>query len=246
MAALHDDFVERVERSIAGRFPSGKHLLTACPGIASELALEACRSVGCEPRRAFSAAAAIHAAFIAIALIDELLDEDSRGDLSVGQTANLASVALALASDLLSEIGVTARTPVAERIARMLIDTAWGQERDVTEAVDDGDTWSVAAAKTAPLFEAAVFCGAISGGAPEELATGIEPFGAFVGRIVQIQDDLTDVLEPGNDADWRRPGSNLALRYALHVDHAGRDRVRLLLTTAGAEGESRDEIRRIL
>jgi hypothetical protein len=86
----------------------------------------------------------------------------------------------------------------------------------------------------------------IRGRGTEALARGLEPLRGFIGRIVQIQDDVTDMLEPGKDSDWRRPGSNLALRYALKVDHTGRDRVTQLLTTAAAEGESRDEIRRIL
>jgi geranylgeranyl pyrophosphate synthase len=86
----------------------------------------------------------------------------------------------------------------------------------------------------------------MAAGASEELAAGIERFGAFIGRIVQIQDDLTDALEPGNDSDWRPPISNVALRYALHVDHADRESVRQLLPSAGAEGDARHQIRRIL
>jgi geranylgeranyl pyrophosphate synthase len=246
MGALHEDVIIRVERAVGERFETGRTILTAAPGIASELTIETCRSLGAEPERAFAAAAAIHASFIAIALIDELLDEDPRGALSVGQTSNLASVAQALAYEFISETEPSARAPAARRIARMLIDTAWGQERDVTETAADGDTWSIAAAKTAPLFEAAVFCGAITAGASEDLADGMERFGGFVGRIVQIQDDLTDALEPGNDSDWRPPISNVALRYALHVDHADRDRVRQLLPSAGVEGDARDQIRRIL
>jgi hypothetical protein len=246
MAGLHEDFSVRVERIVGDRFPAGRAFLTARPGTASELTLEACRSLSCDPRRAFPAAAMIHAAFIAIALVDEVLDEEPRADLSAGGTANLASVAQALAFCFLPEIAPPARVAVATRIARMLVDTAWGQERDVSEITDAGDTWSIAAAKTAPLFEAAMFCGALAGGAPEQLATEIEEFGRFVGRIVQIQDDLTDALEPGSDSDWRPPISNVVLRFALHVDHPDRTHVRQLMTVAAHEGDARDEIRRIL
>jgi len=38
----------------------------------------------------------------------------------------------------------------------------------------------------------------------------------------------------------------LVLRYALHVEHADRNRMRQLLTTACTEGASRDQIRQIL
>jgi geranylgeranyl pyrophosphate synthase len=245
VSALHADFASRVERTLGDRSFGGRDVLSAQPGIASELTIEACRSLGAEPQRAFAAAAALHAAFIAIALVDELLDEDPHDDLSVGRIANLASVAQSLALDFCSDIAAPCRELAARRIARMLVDTAWGQERDVMEP-DDGETWSLAAAKAAPLFETALYCGALTGGASSQLATELERLGGFVGRIVQVQDDLTDVLAPGNDSDWRRPGSNLALRYALNVDHADRGRVRALLTTAGDEGPSRDEIRRIL
>ena len=245
-AALHADYLVRVERALGARFASGRDRLSACPGVASELALETCRSLCGDADPAFSAAASIHAAFIAIALIDDLLDEDPRDELSVGRTANLASVAQALAFEFLAELQSPAHAATAGRLARMLVDTAWGQERDVTESDDAVDTWSLAAAKTSPLFEGALYCGAIAGGAPQQLATDVERLGAFIGRIVQVQDDLTDVLEPGSDADWRRPSSNLVLRFALQVDHADRSRVKELLVTAGVEGDSRVEIRRIL
>jgi hypothetical protein len=248
MIALETDIVQR----LGSVFRNGRRgalaviLRDASPGIACEIVLDACRSVGGDPRAAFPAAAALQATVIAIGLVDHVLDDELDTSLNAGRTANLGSAMQAAAFEFLAELQPAMHSAVTRRFAAMLIDTACGQERDVMSNDGVGDAWDVVDAKTIPLFEAAYYCGALLGGSPVELARRVEGIGGFVGRLIQVQDDLKDVLEPGVDADWRRPHGNLALRFALCVEHPQRDEVRALLGDAGCEGAARSRVREIL
>jgi geranylgeranyl pyrophosphate synthase len=103
----------------------------------------------------------------------------------------------------------------------------------------------VVAAKTPPLFGSSLFLGAVLGGAPLSIAAGLEQVGGLVGRLVQVSDDLADAMQQPAGADWRRPGNNLALLYALTSEHAEREALRACLPAVG-DAARLEEAQRIL
>ena len=137
----------RVERTIAGRFPAGMAMLTAPPAARrssrSKRAVRFVASPGAHfRRRRHPCGLHRHRARRRAARRRPARRFVRRPHGKPRRRVTGACF------ELLSEIEATARAPIAARVARMLVDTAWGQERDVTESVDDAGTWSIAAAKT--------------------------------------------------------------------------------------------------
>ncbi len=197
----------------------------------------ACRAVGGSAEAALPACAAVFCALASIHLVDDLLDEDPRGDyhrLGAGNTANLA-FALQAAGHLVCEeatLPLTTRAQLHARLAHMTLATAYGQSLDLREPADEAGYWRTVEAKTPPLFAAALAMGALLGGAPETTVAGLERLGALLGRLVQVSDDLSDAMATPAAADWRRPRGNLALLYALTAEHPQREEFRLLAGSA--------------
>lgn len=189
----------------------------------------ACRAVGAADEAAIPGAAAVFCSLASIHLVDDMLDEDDRGQYrkyGAGPTANLALAFQALAHQVLDEVAdPEVRAALQTSVARMAFDTAAGQNLDATWQVrDEAGYWRVVEAKTPPLFGSAFFLGALLGGASHELAEGLERVGRQIGRFIQVSDDLADALKAPAGADWRRRNNNLALLYALQADHPERER----------------------
>jgi geranylgeranyl diphosphate synthase type I len=193
----------------------------------------ACRAVGGSEEAALPASAAVFCALASIHLVDDLLDEDPRGDyrrLGAGNAANLALALQAAGHRALEEAAVpaTARSVLHAKLAQMALATAYGQSLDLREPADEAGYWQTVEAKTPPLFAAALAMGALLGGAPETAVAGLERLGALLGRWVQVSDDLSDAMATPAAADWRRPRGNLAMLYALTADHPQREEFRRL------------------
>ncbi len=189
----------------------------------------ACRAVGAEDEAAIPGAAAVFCALASIHLVDDMLDEDDRGQYRVygaGPTANLALGFQALAHQVLDAVeDRDIRTALQANVARMSFGTAFGQNLDATwEVQDEEGYWRVVEAKTPPLFGSAFFLGAVLGGASLEVAEELERLGGQIGRFIQVSDDLADALKAPAGADWRRRFNNLALLYALKAEHPERER----------------------
>ncbi|HEY2290242.1 MAG TPA: polyprenyl synthetase family protein [Thermoanaerobaculia bacterium] len=190
--------------------------------------LAACRAVGGVETTALPAAAAVLCSVVSIHLVDDMLDEDPRGEhlrIGIGPAANLALAFQAAGHLLLERAAAPAevRAALQESFARMSLATCYGQGLDARELANEQEYWRTVEAKTPPLFAEALRMGALLGGAPAETAAGLARLGHVLGLFIQVNDDLADVLETPARVDWRRRSNNLALLYAMTAEHAGRE-----------------------
>jgi geranylgeranyl pyrophosphate synthase len=188
----------------------------------------ACRAVGGAEEAALPAAAAVFCSVISIHLVDDMLDDDPRGDhlfLGVGQVSNFALAFQAAGHLLLSEPGIPLATRCAlqESFAGMSLATCFGQGLDARELQGEAEYWRVVEHKTPPLFAEALRMGALLGGAPAETAEGLARLGRVLGRLIQVSDDVTDALESPARPDWQRRGNNLPILYAMTARHPERE-----------------------
>lgn len=188
----------------------------------------ACRAVGGAEEAAIPAAAAVFCSVISIHLVDDMLDEDPRGDhwfLGVGPTSNLALAFQAAGHLLLDDLRIPQeiRPALQASFAEMSLSTCFGQGLDAREAESEAEYWRIVESKTPPLFGEALRMGALLGGAPAEVADRLACLGRLLGRLVQISDDVTDALEAPARADWKRRGNNLPILYAMTAPHSDRE-----------------------
>lgn len=210
----------------------------------------ACLAVGGRAEAALPAAAAVFCSLISIHLVDDMLDDDPKGDyhhLGAGRAANLGLAFQAAGHLVLDDPAVEPRVRAAlhASFARMSIGTAFGQDMDSRELRNEEEYWRTVGTKTPPLFGAAFRMGALLGGAPEETAAGLEAFGGTLGRFVQVSDDLSDALETPARADWGRRPNNLPILYAMTADHPARQQF-LELSACSDDPESLAEAQKIL
>lgn len=189
-----------------------------------------CKAVGGAPELAFEAAAAIVCSLVSIRLVDDLLDEDPRGQyvhLGAGRAANMALALQAVAHRLIetSTTSEKVRCEAHGRLSRMAFLTAHGQDLDSREARNEADYWRSTEAKSCPLFATGLALGALLGGADAATIEGLSRLGALMGRLIQIGDDMFDAMATPARTDWSRPRNNLALLFALEVDHPGSERL---------------------
>jgi geranylgeranyl pyrophosphate synthase len=202
----------------------------------------ACQAVGGTAGAALAGAAAVFCSLIGIHLVDDLLDDDPRGDfrrLGAGPAANLALAFQAAGHGALDdpEVPLTVRAELHACLARMSLATAYGQHLDSREVGSEAEYWQVVEAKTPPLFGAALRLGALLGGAPAATAGELERLGRLLGTFVQVSDDLADAMAKPAGADWQRRSNNLPMLFAMTADHPGRERF-LALSAASHDPEA--------
>ena len=199
------------------------------------LPLLACQAVGGDVSAALSGAAAMACWAIGFMLVDDILDEDPRGEYvrsGVGPTANLALAFQAVAFRIVQQTPISAlrRAATSASLASMSLTTALGQHWDAQDLDGEEDYWRVVQAKSVPFHSTALQIGALLGSATPEVAQGLHDLGALLGEIVQIHDDLLDAFETPANPDWTQGRNNLAILYARTADHAQRDRFMALLS----------------
>ncbi len=210
----------------------------------------ACVAVGGEAADALSGGAAVFCSLISIHLVDDMLDDDPKGDyhvLGAGRAANLGLAFQAAGHLVLDDPGIHPRIRAAlhATFARMSIATAFGQDMDSRELRSEEEYWRTVGTKTPPLFGAAFRMGALLGGAPEPTVDALDAFGGVLGRFVQVSDDLSDALETPAKADWGRRPNNLPILYAMTAEHPERERF-LELSLRPAEPDALAEAQQIL
>ena len=187
----------------------------------------ACQAVGGAVDVAELGVLAIFCSTLSIRLVDDILDDDPKGQhhrWGVGRTANLALVFQALGSLIIeeSDLCLALKGRIQSLLLMGSIRTSQGQDLDALGAKDEDDYWRIVEAKTPPLFASAFQIGALLGGADDGLIGQMGEFGHAFAMHVQITDDLSDALEiPARD-DWKRPLNNLAIHYAMTVQHEER------------------------
>lgn len=226
-----------------GAWPAATALLRRRSGTGLacwDLAFSACAALGAPRARADLAAGAVRALFLAVHLVDDMLDDDPRGEfhrLGPGATANLAMALQAAALRLVAGGGfdLVATSAMQQSLARAALGTAYGQHLDVQPHAGAADYFRTVDAKTPPLFVCALEVGALAGGALPSEAARVAALGKKVGRIVQTSDDLADAFARPAGPDWQSPARNLAIGYAASADHPGRERFLTLLGRASED-----------
>jgi geranylgeranyl pyrophosphate synthase len=210
----------------------------------------ACQAAGGQESDALPAAAAIFASVVSIHLVDDMLDDDPRGDyrrLGTGPVANVALAFQAAGHLLLDQAGVKpeVRAALQASFASMSVATCFGQALDATELAGEEEYWRVVTNKTPPLFGEALRMGALLGGATPGTAERLARVGRSLGLFVQVNDDMGDAMAVPACADWRRRHNNLLILYALTAGHAERDEFARLSARAD-DPEALDSAQKIL
>jgi geranylgeranyl diphosphate synthase type I len=200
-----------------------------------QLPATACEAAGGRAEQAVSAAAAFACAQISIILIDDLLDDDPRGEYRVigaGAAANLAAAFQAAALDILGEDGQAGdpatRLAAWRSLNRMLLTTALGQRLDSQNPADEASYWTLVETKSAPFYGAAFQLGALAAGASAERAERFAQLGRLYGAMIQIHDDLNDAMAVPAKPDWTQGRACLPILFAQNVDHPQRERFKEL------------------
>jgi geranylgeranyl pyrophosphate synthase len=193
------------------------------------LPLSSCQAFGGSETQAIPAISSLIAIQTAILLVDDLLDNDGRREkigLSIGETANLATVFQALSIDCFSEI-FTLNGPqfqAIRQINKMFVETAYGQYLDNKNPETEDEYWRAARAKSCPFFGLAFYLGAVAGGATAETAESVLKLGRLYGEMIQIHDDLDDSLTNSAGSDWTQQKNTLPILFARVVQHPEREK----------------------
>jgi len=192
------------------------------------------RAVGGDDGQAIAGCAAVACLQMSIILVDDILDDDPRGEfrrIGAGRASNLALAFQAAAFRLIENAKVSA----AQRAAAMAClgwaahATAYGQELDVQNLRGEENYWKVVRAKSTPFYGAAFEVGALLGGASPDVAGGLRDVGILLGEIIQLHDDLVDAFASPANPDWTEGRNNLLVLYARTADHPQRKRLESLL-----------------
>ncbi len=216
-----------------------------------ELPVAVCSSIAGENEPIGAAVAALGCTQISIILVDDMLDEDPRGEHNRrghASTANMAVALQAAAFGILAEAGLDCERVIAAQraLARLVLLTACGQEMDVAELpLAEDSYWRIVTAKSAPFYAASLQLGAIFAGANEELQDAFYDLGCILGELMQIQDDLADAFATPASPDWLAGRHNLPILYASLVDYPLKERF-LVLTSKVAEPPSLAQAQQIL
>jgi geranylgeranyl pyrophosphate synthase len=198
------------------------------------LPLVACEAVGGDPEQAMPLAAAIACQMISILLVDDILDDDPRGEhlrRGPGQAANLALAFSAAAFRLVEQAPVNhaRQAAITSSLAHLALQSAAGQVLDTQNLSGEENYWKVIRTKSTPFYGSALEIGAVAGGAAPELARQMYDLGVQIGEILQIEDDFTDAFETPANADWLQGRNNLLILYARTVDHEHKERFEAIL-----------------
>ena len=230
---ISDDDIYRAVTAVPelDSWPEARALFAPKEGVSRldwQLPAVACQAVTGDSSLALPAVAAIACLQISIILVDDMLDDDPRGEfrrLGVGRTANLALAFQSAGSGLLRQVqtGSAERLAASEALAQAALATAFGQELDVQNLKGEESYWRVVEAKSTPFYGAALQVGALLAGAGQAVSGGLYRYGVLLGEIIQVWDDLIDAFQVPAGPDWLEGRNNLALLYASHADHPERE-----------------------
>lgn len=195
-----------------------------------QLSVIACEAVGGMAEQALPAVAGIACLQISIILIDDMLDDDPRGEyrqIGAPAAANLASAFQAAGLEVVARsnsIPLNIRAAVLHSLNQMILTTAFGQHLDVQNPSDEAKYWDMIRTKSSPFFSSAMYTGALLGGANTDVAGCIQEFGNLYGELIQIHDDLNDTMATPVNPDWILDRSPLPILFAQTVNHPDRER----------------------
>jgi len=193
------------------------------------LPLGICQAVGKPPETAIPASAALACAQISIILVDDMLDDDPRGEyhrIGYGRASNFALAFQAAGADALLESRSSSRIKreAVKSLSQMMLKTALGQELDIKNPDDEKSYWQVVENKSAPFYGCAFHLGALLAGANDETVNGVKRLGGLYGEMIQIHDDLNDTMAVPANPDWLQKRRPLPILFAQIVSHPERER----------------------
>jgi geranylgeranyl pyrophosphate synthase len=194
-----------------------------------QLPVIACQALEESPEKAVPASAALACMQISIILVDDMLDEDPRGEyhrIGSGRAANFAVAFQAAGTDALirSQASTQVKMEALNSLNQMMLKTAHGQDLDIQNPADEASYWRVVENKSAPFYGCALYLGALLGEASAHTARGLEQLGELYGEMIQIHDDLNDTMAVPANPDWLQGRKPLPIVFAQTVDHTDRAR----------------------
>jgi geranylgeranyl pyrophosphate synthase len=204
------------------------------------MAARACLATGGTLPQALPAVVALGALFLNIILIDDMLDDDPKGQHHVfgnAPAANMASALQAVGFEAIARASLPLETQaiIFQRLNRMILQTTLGQYLDTQNLGDEASYWRVTRTKSSPFFGASFFVGALMSGSGEAIAAQLGEIGEIYGEMVQINDDLNDTLATPANADWLQGRYPLPILFATLVPHPERERFLALRSQVGEE-----------
>jgi octaprenyl-diphosphate synthase len=189
-----------------------------------QLPVIACQAVGEPAEKAIPASAALACAQISIILVDDMLDDDPRGEyrrIGSGRASNIALAFQAVGVEALLKSGASSpvRLAALNSLNRMMRTTAYGQELDIQNPVDEASYWRIVENKSASFFGCAIHLGALLAEAGEDVTQNLERLGRLYGEMIQIHDDLNDTMVVPANPDWLQKRKPLPILFALTVEH---------------------------
>ena len=193
------------------------------------LPLITCQAVGKSAEKAIPASAALACAQISIILVDDMLDDDPRGEyqrIGCGRASNFALAFQNAGIDALIKSGASSsvRQEALDSLNRMMLTTAHGQELDVQNPEDEASYWRVVESKSAPFYGCALHLGALFAENREDVTQNLERLGRIYGEMIQLHDDLNDTMAVPANPDWLQNRKPLPVLFALTVEHPDRAR----------------------
>ncbi len=199
-----------------------------------------CEALGGSESQAIPATGAIVCSQISIMMIDDMLDNDARGEhtrIGHAQAANLAAGFQALGAEslLAADLDEMAMVLALKSLNEMILKTALGQKLDTANPDTEETYWQMLSLKSAPFYETSFYLGALSAGAPLPEAEAIRDLGAVYGIMVQIHDDIYDTMKSPANADWMEGRYPLPLLFAHAVDYPEKEQFRKLKARVGED-----------
>jgi geranylgeranyl pyrophosphate synthase len=214
------------------QWPALKELLQR--GVGSKpphwwMAARGALATGGTLQQVLPAVVALGSLFLSIILVDDMLDDDPKGQhnlLGYGTASNMASALHALGFEAIAaaDLPLERQAVIFQQLNRMMLQTALGQHLDGEGPKDEESYWHVTRTKSSPFFATSFFVGALMSGSPPEIATKLGEIGGVYGEMIQINDDLNDVLATPANPDWLQGRFPLPILYATLVPHPERER----------------------
>jgi geranylgeranyl pyrophosphate synthase len=198
-----------------------------------DLPILSCLAVGGAEADGLIGGAAIACLQISIILVDDMLDDDPRGEYHLrgyGPTANLALAFQSAAFRILDDEALPhdIQSASCSCLAHIALATAAGQGLDTSNLQGEKNYWRVIKAKSTPFYGGALQIGGILGKAAPETSEKLYKIGVIIGEIIQVEDDLHDSFEVPANPDWMAGRNNLLLLYASSAPHPDRERFKSL------------------
>jgi len=169
------------------------------------LVILSAESVGGDRNQVMSLALAFESMHTATLVHDDIIDQDDmrRGkptlhkEWSVNDAILTGDTLIALAVDLASGYGET----ILKTVAQSALELCDGEHMDITfplKTASERGYFRKIREKSASLFRAATYCGALAGGGTPSEVHSLSLFGENFGIAYQLRDDLLDLTNKGN------------------------------------------------